>query len=261
MLNRLQSYLYIAYFFCSSAFLVLISLAICLITKGKDLNRRAVHMYSCWWGFHYIQVNPGWKYSFEGLENIEDGKTYVLVANHQSLWDIMVLYGLNKPYKWVSKESIFKIPFIGYNMKLNEYVTIKRGDIKSVKEMMNTCKNWLKQGASIMIFPEGTRSEDGELQEFRDGPFKMASDCKVPVIPIVVDGTHELLPKGSMLLKFDGNIKVRILPPVYPENFADVKKLRDHVRDIMSAELDSMRGRAISGSAAASEQQAQLQLH
>ncbi len=199
-------------------------------------------MYSCWWGFHYIQVNPFWKYKFEGLQNIAEKETYVLVANHQSLWDIMVLYGLNKPYKWVSKESIFKVPFIGWNMFFNQYVKIARGDLKSIKEMMATCKSWLKQGASIMIFPEGTRSPDGEIQEFRDGPFKLASDCKLPVVPIVVDGTHDLLPKGSMLLNFKGNITVRALPPVHPKDFDyNVKKLRDHVRSLMLQELASIR--------------------
>ncbi len=248
MITKVLSILYISYFFITSAFLVWISAAICLLTKWSDPNRKLVHMYSCWWGFHYIQVNPFWKCTFEGLDNIEPDKTYVLVANHQSLWDIMVLYGLNKPFKWVSKESIFKIPFIGWNMAFNQYVKIVRSDLKSIKEMMATCRNWLKQGASIMIFPEGTRSETGEMQEFRDGPFKMATDCGVAVIPIVIDGTQPLLPKGSMMLKFRGTIRVKVLPAVYPSEFGgNVKQFRDHVRKLMGETLDEMRGKTISG--------------
>lgn len=244
MLQRILSPLYIAYFFVSSAFLVWISVLLTVLFSWNDPNRKLVHLYSCWWGHHYIRINPFWNCTFEGLENIEDGKTYVLAANHQSLWDIMVLYGLNKPYKWVSKESVFKIPFIGWNMNLNQYVKIVRGDLKSVKDMMNTCKNWLHQGASIMIFPEGTRSEDGELLEFRDGPFKIAKDCQVPLVPIVIDGTAGILPKGSMLLNFRGKIHVKVLPAVNAADFANVKQMRDHVRALMMAELDSMRGRS-----------------
>ena len=243
MLNRLLSYLYVFYFFSTSAFLVWIAAAICLCTKWSDPNRKLVHRYSCWWGFHYIKVNPFWKISFEGVEKIDPDKTYVMVSNHQSLWDIMVLYGLNRPYKWVSKESIYNIPFIGWNMLLNQYVKVARGDLKSIKEMMATCRKWLNQGASIMIFPEGTRSLDGEMLEFRDGPFKLASDCKVPVIPIVIDGTHGCLPKGTLMLNFVGDIKVRVLDPVNPEDFPSVKKFRDYVREEMATKLDELRGR------------------
>ncbi len=96
-----------------------------------------------------------------------------------------------------------------------------------------------------MIFPEGTRSEDGELQEFRDGPFKMSTDCKVAVIPIVIDGTHPILPKGSLWLKFKGQMTVKVLPPVYPSEFSNVKQFRDHVRQQMSNTLNELRGKAI----------------
>lgn len=241
-MRRVLSLLYFAYFFASSALFVCISALLCLICKDRDPNRRPVHRFSCWWGYHYIAVNPFWTCKFEGRENLPQDSACVLVANHQSFWDIMVLYGLNYPYKWVSKESIFKVPFIGWNMMLNQYVKIARGDLKSIKEMMTCCKNWLKQGASIMIFPEGTRSADGRLLEFRDGPFKMASDCKLPVVPIVVEGTHLMFPKGSLEVNFRANVRVRILPPVYPENFdQSPRKLREHVRAQMVSCLSELR--------------------
>lgn len=237
------SKLYTAYFFVSSAFLVWISFAILLVTAPFDRNRKLVHMYSCWWGYHYIAINPKWDCTFEGLENIDKNKTYVLVANHQSYWDIMVLYGLNRPYKWVSKEDIFKIPFIGWNMYFNQYVKIARGELKSIKKMMADCKNWLNQGASIMIFPEGTRSEDGELQEFRDGPFKMACDCNVEVVPIVINGTNKVLPKGSGNLDFNQKISVRVLPAVNPNDFEKKPRvLREHVKAQMATALRDLRG-------------------
>lgn len=248
---KLLSILYIAYFFISSGVLVLIAATITLFTKNSDPNRRATHHFGCWWAHHYILMNPLWKVKWEGLDYIPEDKPVVLAPNHQSYWDIMLLYGLFKPFKWVSKEEIFKVPFIGWNMELNQYVKIARGDRKSIKEMMATCRKWLNQGASLMLFPEGTRSPDGEIKEFRDGAFKLAHDCNVPVIPIVVDGTHPMMPKGSNIFKFTGNVTVRVLPPVYPKDFETVRKMNEYVHDLMVAELDKIRGRVSSDKQAA----------
>lgn len=234
--------IYTTYFFASSAVLVCFGAIICLLTAPFDPRRRLLQKYACWWGYHYIQMNPGWTCRFHGLEKIQEDKTYVLAANHQSYWDIMVLYGLHRSFKWVSKAEIFKIPFVGWNMMLNQYVAIARSDLKSIKDMMNDCQKWLKQGVSIMIFPEGTRSDDGNLQEFRDGPFKMAMVAGVPVVPIVVTGTREILPKGKWTLKFKHSIDVYVLDPVEPTEFGrNVKAYRDHVRDLMVERLESAR--------------------
>ena len=100
-----------------------------------------------------------------GRENLPWRGPAVIVANHLSLLDILVLYGLFRPYKWVSKASVFKVPFIGWNMRLNDYVAIRRGDRESIKEMMNHCRQHLANGSPILLFPEGTRSPDGVLQE------------------------------------------------------------------------------------------------
>ena len=191
----------------------------------------------------YIYTNPGWRCKYEGRDNIDPNKTYVLVANHQSYWDILVLYGLYKPFKFVSKESIFNMPFVGQNMYFNQYVKIKRGDMKSIKEMMNTCKAWLNRGASILLFPEGTRSEDGEIQKFRDGAFRLAVDCNVPVIPVVINGTFPIISKKSSSLNFRSDITVKVLPPVNPEDFERSSgKMRTHVHTLMENNLKEIRG-------------------
>jgi 1-acyl-sn-glycerol-3-phosphate acyltransferase len=230
------------YFWTSSAVLFTINCFICLLVAPFDPLRRAVHTFSCYWGNHYFLMNPGWKLSYEGLENIDPAKTYVLIANHQSLADILLLYGLHRYYKWVSKEEVFKTPIIGWNMFLNQYVEIKRGDMKSIKQMMQTCKNWLNEGASIMIFPEGTRSRDGELQPFRDGAFRLAVDTKIPLIPIVIDGTSELLPKGKLTLAVHNLIRVKILPPLTGDQFENSSgKMRSFVHQQMVDTLAEMR--------------------
>jgi 1-acyl-sn-glycerol-3-phosphate acyltransferase len=240
----LFSIFFVAYFWISSFFLFLINCVICLCVAPFDPLRRAVHTFSNHWGNHYFLMNPGWKMTYEGLEYIDPNKTYVLVSNHQSLADILLLYGLHRYYKWVSKEEVFKTPIIGWNMTLNQYVLIRRGDMKSIKEMMNTSKNWLKKGASLMIFPEGTRSRDGEIQAFRDGAFRLAVDTKVPLVPIVVDGTGDLLPKGSLSLSSKVHLRVKILPPVTGEQFDNSSgKMRTYVHGLMVDTLAQMRGK------------------
>ena len=241
-MQKLTTILWAAYFFGTSAFFCTVVGIICLLTAPFDPNRKAAHLFASFWGMFYLYTNPWWKTTFVGRELIEPGKTYVLVANHQSYWDILVLYGLYKPFKFVSKESIFKMPFVGQNMVFNQYVKIKRGDLKSIKEMMNTCKGWLKQGSSILLFPEGTRSEDGEIKNFRDGAFRMAVDCGVPVVPVVIDGTHEILGKQSKAIGFRSDITIKVLPPVHPEEFDGSSGLmRKHVHQIMQDNLKEIR--------------------
>lgn len=243
-MKKLLSWLFAAYFFGSSFFLAGVAAILCVLTAPFDPNRRILHYFSCWWGYHYVQLNPFWQCQFEGLEHIDPAKTYVLVANHQSMADILVLYGLRKPFKWVSKEEIFNVPCVGWNMYLNQYVRIKRGNMSSVKEMMTTCRDWLKQGASILMFPEGTRSEDGELLSFKDGSFRLACEANLPVIPIVVTGTHEILPKKQKILNFHSQIKVKVLPAVLPADFERKSAaMRNYVHDLMKKTLAEMHDR------------------
>jgi 1-acyl-sn-glycerol-3-phosphate acyltransferase len=219
---------------------------ICLLTAPFDRNRKLVHQFACFWGYHYIMLNPFWRCRFIGLEQLERDKTYVLVSNHQSYWDIMVLYGLFRQFKWVAKESVLKIPFIGWNMRINQYVSVARDDLKSIKAMMASCKEWLARDASLLIFPEGTRSEDGELGKFRDGPFKLAMEAGVPVVPIVLDGTYQILPKNAKSLKFRSDIVVRVLPPIYPQAYEGQPRLmREHVHQCMLETLAQVRASAL----------------
>lgn len=219
-----------------------VCLLLFLVTAPFDPLRRAVHYFSCWWGYHYMQINPFWRITYEGKANIDSRKTYVLAANHQSLADILLIYGLYKPFKWVSKDEILKVPFIGWNTSLNQYVTLNRSDLKSIKEMLKTCREWLNRGASVMIFPEGTRSPDGNLLSFRDGAFKLSIDCNVELVPIVIDGSLDMLAKGSKTICFKKRVKIKVLPPVDPKQFdGSSGKMRAYVHKLMSDTLVEMR--------------------
>jgi 1-acyl-sn-glycerol-3-phosphate acyltransferase len=247
-MQKLLTCLFVAYFFVSSAFLFCINAMIGLVTGAFDRNHRITHMYSCAWAFHYMLLSPFWRVKFEGRELIDPKKTYVLISNHQSYFDIFVLYGLFRFYKWVSREEIFDTPFIGANMYLNQYVKLVRGKMSSIKEMLKTCKQWLNRGVSIMIFPEGTRSETGEIGSFRDGAFRMAVECGVPVVPIVIDGTFELFPKRTRLINFMAPVRVKILPPVDSSEFkGNAAGYRDYVHSLMQLTLAEMRKQPASG--------------
>ena len=241
-MSRVVSILFAAYFFTTSMFFVLGSALVCALVAPFDPNRKLVHLYTGLWANFYLVTNPFWKLTFEGRENLDAKQVYVLVANHQSYADIIVLFLLYFPFKWVSKDSIFRVPAIGWNMQLNQYVGLARGNLASIKEMMAICRNWLKRGSSIMMFPEGTRSANGELQPFRDGAFRLAIDCGLPLVPIVIDGTHEILPKGGKTVNLKGQVRVKILPPVYADSFErSSAKMRDHVYSLMKETLAGMR--------------------
>ncbi len=146
------------------------------VTAPFDRRRRALHQFTCFWASLYTWFNPAWPVTIEGRERIRKGATYVMVANHQSLLDILVLFRLFVHFKWVSKAEIFRVPCIGWNMSLNRYIKLRRGDRSSIAEMMRHSGEALDQGSSIMIFPEGTRSVDGRLKKFKAGAHAMRED-------------------------------------------------------------------------------------
>jgi 1-acyl-sn-glycerol-3-phosphate acyltransferase len=231
------SILFWSFFAISCVALFLVALLIFVATLPFDRNRFLLHLFSCFWAQLYFYVNPLWKLEIEGRERLPWRGAAVLVSNHQSLGDILVLFGLYRPFKWVSKRSVFSVPFLGWNMKLNGYIGLVRGDRASITRMMIECENWLDRGVPILMFPEGTRSPDGELKAFKEGAFKLAITKQCPIYPIVVSGTAYTLPKHGVVLAETANCRVRVLPPVDPQPFgSNVEALREHVRNLMVAE-------------------------
>jgi 1-acyl-sn-glycerol-3-phosphate acyltransferase len=211
-----------------------IALAIALVTFPFDRRRVALQLFSCFWATFYIYANPLWRSRVSGREKLPWRGPAVIVSNHLSIIDILVLYGLYRPFKWVSKVEIFKIPVVGWNMTLNDYVCLTRGDRDSIRKMMDHCRRHLARGSSVLIFPEGTRSPDGALQVFRDGAFKLARDAGVPVIPVAVRGTGESLPKHGMVLRQRMDARVNVLEPLDPRDFPNTPALREAARQAIA---------------------------
>lgn len=236
----LFSGLYWCFLAATAAALYLAALVLWALTTPFDPTKGLLHRYTCWWGRLYLHCLPGFRVRVEGREKIRPDVAYILVANHQSMTDIMALSFLAVPFKWVSKKEAFRLPFIGWNMYLNGCVKVDRGNVRSVRATMNECRRWLDRGMPLMMFPEGHRSPDGEIHEFHDGAFKLAVEADCAVVPIVVDGTWPIY-RGLRVKVFPGVVTVRVLDPVATAG-ENASRVRDEVFALMRKELAAIRG-------------------
>ena len=162
---------------------------------------------------------PIWKIKIEGREKAVKGTTYVIISNHQSLLDILMINCLRYKFKWISKIENFKVPIIGWYLRMADYIIVDRGNEDSKAEMLERSYKCLSKGISIMIFPEGTRSVNNEIGFFKRGAFQLAMQANVPVLPILIDGTGGILPKHGMVFGTGHKIRIRVLDPILPDSF------------------------------------------
>ncbi len=188
-----------------------------------DPQLKALHKVACFWGSIYLWVTPMWKVEIQGREKIREDATYVVVSNHQSMIDILAGYRLFFHFKWIAKAELFKVPFIGWNMSLNRYIYVKRNDRRSIIEMLRASEAYLKNGNSVYIFPEGTRSDTDEIGDFKLGAFSLAKRVGVPVLPIAFAGTGAALPKGSFIMRGRHKITIKVLDEISAEQVAQME--------------------------------------
>jgi 1-acyl-sn-glycerol-3-phosphate acyltransferase len=239
------STLFWAFLATSSIALFPIAVLVFAVTAPFDPRRTWLHRFTCFWASLYTWFNPAWPVRIEGRERIRDGETYVMVANHLSLLDILVLFRLFAHFKWVSKIENFRVPFIGWNMTLNRYVKLRRGDRASVVQMMKACRETLAAGSSLMMFPEGTRSPDGRMRSFKTGAFELALECRRPILPIAILGTSDALPKRGFVLQGRHPITISVLEELPYESFAadSAEALAQRVRGQIAAHLEEASAR------------------
>jgi 1-acyl-sn-glycerol-3-phosphate acyltransferase len=169
---------------------------------GKS-NRRPLHFIGVKWAKSILTLNPWWSFTICGKENLpQDGQPVVFVSNHLSQTDILAVYSIGMDFRWLSKESVFKVPILGWAMSAVGYVPVSRGDRASHRRAMQLSKAHLARGTPMLFFPEGTRSPDGRIQPFKIGAFSLAKAANVPIVPITLVGTESLLPKGSFVPGF-----------------------------------------------------------
>lgn len=241
MARRFYSALFWAFLTTSSIALFPVALLIWALTAPFDRRKRILHLFTCFWASLYTWFNPAWPVTIEGREKLSSQPARVLVANHLSLLDILILFRLFSHFKWVSKVENFRVPFIGWNMRLNDYIELRRGERASVVRMMTECQKTLLAGNSIMMFPEGTRSPSGRMRAFKTGAFELAIHTRCPIQPIVIWGTSNALPKRGFVLQGRHPINITVLDPILPESFEElsVENLTDLVRARIAETLAS----------------------
>ena len=213
-----------------------------VLTAPFDRRRAAVHAVSTLWGRTLIAANPLWSCRVIHRERLPQRGAAVIVANHASLLDILVLFCVRRPFRWISKDSNFRIPFLGWGMKAAGYIPVTRGDRGSVIEMMRRAEASLAIRMPVLFFPEGTRSPTDELLPFKPGAFELAHRAGVSVIPVAVHGTREALPKHGLILRSRMDAVVAILEPLDPSRFRSADDMKEAAQAAIASALNKAEG-------------------
>lgn len=197
MLQALRSiYIWVGIAVLTTAMYV-VGLPLFLLTMPFDKQRRIGHWYATNWGRLVCKLNNRWTFQVIGQERIPQRRPMVVVSNHQGMGDIMMAFCMDLHFKWISKASNFYVPFMGWFMYHAGYIPLRRGRKSSIAQCMARAKQYLDDGVSVLFFPEGTRSQDGHVKEFKAGAFKLAIEAGVDILPLGISGTADALPKNS----------------------------------------------------------------
>ena len=237
------SLLFYIYIFVELTFFFILSVIALVVCFPFDKPRRVVHSISraicmCFW-----LVPPTWRRTIRGREKIDRITSYVIAIYHYSMADIMALYFLPLNFRWGSKREVFRMPYIGPLLSIHGDIAIDRGrGAEAMRKVVEDGKLWVSRGASIAMFPEGTRSKTGEIQRFKMGAFALAKEAGVAILPVVLDGTRDVM-KKNYLFNWRNHLKNSVLDPIPAETVAsaELSELMTRVHDDMVEELARMR--------------------
>jgi 1-acyl-sn-glycerol-3-phosphate acyltransferase len=194
----------------------------------------AVHIIARLWAKAILVVSRI-RVTINGLANIDPSTFYIYMSNHQSNFDIPVLLAhIPGQFRWLAKAELFRIPIFGRAMRGAGYISIDRFNRASAFESISAAAAKIKEGVSVMIFPEGTRSKDGRIRPFKKGGFVLAVDAGVPIVPIVIRGTRLIMAKGNLRIR-PGEVYLDIKKPISTAGYTrDTKDdLIEHVRAVI----------------------------
>jgi 1-acyl-sn-glycerol-3-phosphate acyltransferase len=209
-----------------------------LITFPFDRNGNIVHHYARWWARIQLLVS-GVRVKVKGLDNLDKESPYIYMSNHQGSYDIFVLLScLPIQFRWIAKKELFAIPILGWAMRAANYISIDRSGKRKALESIERAADKIKGGVSVVIFPEGTRSRDGSIQPFKRGGFTLAMKSGVPIIPITINGSWDVMPRESMKVR-PGEIRVSIDRAIQttPLSLREKSVLMGKVREIIERNL------------------------
>lgn len=219
---------------------LLVWLAVVMVVR-PSARFRVTHAMGEFWSRCIFALMPGWRVRVENESIVRElgGRPVIVIANHQGNADIPAAYHLGFNFRWLAKESLFRVPILGVGARIAGYVPIRRGDRRSHAEAFRACREVLEAGDSIWFFPEGTRSPDGAIHAFKPGAFRLALMTGVPILPVVLRGTRELQPKGTLRMP-GALVRVRVLPlmPVVPGE--DEESFAARARELIMREFEAM---------------------
>lgn len=189
-------------------------ICLCCLLGGGD---KPSYYLGKWWGWAVIRafLLP---VTVEGRENIAKGQSYVFIANHQGSFDIFLLCGfLGREFKWMMKQGIKKIPFVGFACKMSKQIFVDKSGPSKVKETIDQARETLAGGTSMVVFPEGSRTFDGKMIPFKKGAFLLADELQLPVVPITINGPFKVMPRTKDWHFANWHpLRVTIHQPIYP---------------------------------------------
>lgn len=211
-----------------------------ILASFLDKTGNIAHRVARIWAASILRVS-GIGVKLRGLRNINPSKSYIYMANHQSNYDIPVLLAhLPVQFRWLAKAELFKIPLFGLAMKRVGYISIDRSDFRSAVKSLKKAAETIREGTSVVIFPEGTRSLDGKIRDFKKGGFIMAIDSQVPIVPVVIHGTRAIMPKATLRIRTNSNVLVEIKKPIPTSEYTRKRKdmLMSRVRKSICESFD-----------------------
>ena len=203
-----------------------------------DSSGNASHVAARLWGKIQLRTT-GSRVTMQGLEHLDSRESYIVVSNHQSFFDIFSLLGhLPLQFRWIAKAELFRIPLLGWAMTRTGYIPIERDSPKKAYRSMLQAAEKVREGVSILIFPEGTRSPDGLLQPFKKGVFLIALKSQAPILPVAIRGTRNIMRKNDWRA-YPGHVEIRIFPPIETAGFSTDREaeLSEQVRNTLQQHL------------------------
>jgi len=226
MLHNIAIYLWII-------FVTIVLGILCIMVSFVDSTGNTVHAVVRGWARSILWISRV-RVEINGLAHIDPGRSYIFMANHQSNFDIPVLLGsLTFHTRWLAKAELFKIPIFGRAMRRAGFISIDRSNRESAFRSLKKAADTIRAGTSVLIFPEGTRSDNGKIGSFKKGGFVLAVDASVPVVPIIIHGTFQVMPKHSLRIR-RGPTVIDILEPVETSGYTRANR-NELMREISNA--------------------------
>lgn len=230
----MKAILYIYQWLIAMPILVVATILTALITiigsllgMSKSWGYYPAHIWSrLWCILMFVRIEV------KGRENIDKKSSYVFIANHQGAYDIFLIYGyLNHNFKWMMKKSLEKIPFVGFACKISKHIMVDRSSASAIQNTMDQAQSILRDGMSLVVFPEGSRTPDGQMKPFKRGAFMLAAEFGLPLVPLTIDGSYDVMPKSTFRIT-PGKIILTIHRPIEQES-KEGEDRKVYIEDLM----------------------------